>query len=157
LKKSDPKVDLAKECFQNAINISYGCNIPAIYSLGRLLRACEETDEALKRFNQITHQTSKEAFPKSNGEELQGHHEYLSTVTKAYEQAGYCLLDLAKGTGKTKEDCEILKTKAEQKFLKAISLTATLCNIHPEIKRYEMQIFKAFTILEDQYEETKES
>ncbi|CAL1526920.1 unnamed protein product [Lymnaea stagnalis] len=157
LRRDDPLVVKAIQCYQAAIDISCDFNIPAVYSLGLLLSACGEFEGALKQFNQIILLTSKKSYTGNDPQELQEHNEYFITATRAYEQGGNCLLELAKLPGKTKEEVDTLNNTAEQKLLQAFSLAATLSNLDPGIKRYDLLVRNAFKTLDTKYEEMKQS
>ncbi|CAL1547071.1 unnamed protein product, partial [Lymnaea stagnalis] len=145
LNKKDTLVGKAIECFNQAIEISCGNNNPARYSLGLILRACGELGDAIIQFNKIIHHTSKKQ------------HEYLITVTCAYEQAGLCLLEQATEHGKTKEDIQNFNEEGENRLMKAVSLAAMLSNLESEMDRYKNQIWNGFKTLETQYEELQDS
>ncbi|CAL1531670.1 unnamed protein product, partial [Lymnaea stagnalis] len=145
--KDDDLVVKALDCYREAIKLSREGNIPAIYSLGLLLRTCGELDLALKQFNKIIHRMTDQN-PVT---------EYSITLTSAYEQAGLCLLALAKLPGRTDEEMQKLNEDAETKLMDAVSLSATLANLDPEMKSYEKQVGNAFKTLETKYEEIKDS
>ncbi|CAL1547075.1 unnamed protein product, partial [Lymnaea stagnalis] len=156
LNRSDPLVDKAITCYKEAINISCNNNNPARYNLGLILRACGEFESALSEFNKIIRANLKSDDPGNEVANGKRNYQYLLTVTCAYEEAGLCLLELAKQPGKTEKETLSFYKSAEEKLMQAVSLSASL-NLCSERDVFGEPTWIAFKTLETMYEGRKDS
>ncbi|CAL1526925.1 unnamed protein product, partial [Lymnaea stagnalis] len=154
LSRDDSLVLQAIDCYKQALEISYDNNNPARYNLGLILRSCGDMQGAIMQFNKIIRLTSGSGIKREKRKE---NPEYLITVTCAYEQAGLCLLDLAKQDGTEKEEMEKNTKDGEKKLMQAVGLAATLSNLDPEMKNHYKVVWNAFRTLETKYEGADDS
>ncbi|KAH9519728.1 hypothetical protein Btru_070757 [Bulinus truncatus] len=135
LKKDNALVTEAKACYEKAIELSLGENLPARQCLGQLYYKVGQYQDALREFNQII-------------TNLESNNTHIVTLISAHNLAGKSLLKL----NKLSRSPNILE-KAKEHFIKNISLAAGLARKDPAYKNCTIEVWDAFKKLLKDIEE----
>ncbi|BFZ14165.1 hypothetical protein BsWGS_17203 [Bradybaena similaris] len=126
-----PNENFSKAKFQylEAIKLSHGRNLPAVYDLGQLYKLAGRYQDALNKFNEVTNNTSE------------GH---FITLINAYKESGLCYLLM--------DDPD-----AEDKLTKAVSLAVMVAKTCPQMRDCATEIWQSFRTMKGRLETEPES